>query len=197
MTQFLNPFGRFALWAANKQNRLRLKGVRVEVVACIITKSPEDSILLIKSGAGGAWIPPQEGVEVNEKFSDAMFRCLHEECLFEFPENKSLLAQTFNHKITEYLGTIELPKNRWGSRNIVKDSHNIYLANIKMKRKAYWVSINLIKDQDSISVSPNGTEAVDLKWFPISEAKRVIKESNPEDKSRLLIQALNMCENYM
>ena len=81
----IDPGRRLLFWVSSKPNRLRVRGARIEVMAFLVTRNPEPSILLAQSVYHGMWMPPQEGVNLKESFAEALHRCLEVECGLDLP----------------------------------------------------------------------------------------------------------------
>lgn len=177
-------------WILNKSNRCRLLGARVEVIACVLTRNPTPSILLARSPYHDMWMPPQEGVNFQDSFSDSVHRCLKDECGINIKSKTSPIQIRSIH----YVGTLKLEKNRNNERPVADDAVGTWIEIIPLRKKAYWRCSMIISSQSYISPKPNNTEVLELKWFSLEDAKNIIMETNHADKSELLIKVLESCQ---
>jgi hypothetical protein len=180
-------------WLSSRPNRLRLRGARVEVIAFIMAREPEASILLGQSPLQETWMPPQEGVGLEETFEAALFRCLSVECGVDLPAERNLLERTLYVRSIRYVGLLKLPTHRHGSRLVADDAAGTLLESIVLRRKAYWAATIVLGNQDRVSTKPDGNELVNLKWFSREEARKIITMTNRPDKAALLVRCLDEC----
>lgn len=190
----LRPFSKLSLWLSSKQNRLRLKGARIEVILFLVTRKPEVSILLAKSVYHNIWMPPQEGVNYQESFESAIYRCLDEECSLPIFNSDLASRKQIYIRSINYSGVLDLHKSRHGEREVASDIHGTILEGTTLKKKAYWVATILIEDKNTINPKPNKIEILELEWFNFTDAREIIEKSNHKDKGKLLVKALNKCE---
>ena len=186
-------FPKIFLWVSNKENRLRLRGARIEVIAHIVTRNPTPSILLGKSAYHDIWMPPQEGVNYSETFEQALFRCMEVECGLKLPTNKVKLYQLFHIRTYRFMDVLDLHVERHGERPIANDLHGTVLDNIQLKRKAYWMAPVIISSQSDIKPKPDGKEIIELKWYSFEDAISVIKDTNHMEKAMLLVSSIKAC----
>ncbi len=181
-------------WASSKANRARVRGARIEVIACILCRTPEPSILLGQSPFHTMWMPPQEGVNLKESFQQALRRCLQVECGISTPVNPTHQSRALHFRSIRFLGEVALPKERQGERPIAEDVHGTWLESIKLRRKAYWMASILVANQTDISPKADGREMLGFAWYSLPEARRVIRETNHVEKSNLLLKLIDACE---
>ena len=181
-------------WLSSKANRSRLLGARVEVIACVLCRSPEPSILLGQSPYHNMWMPPQEGVNMKESFQQALRRCLQVECGINLPVNPTHTSTKLHFRSTRYLGQIPLPPERQGERPIADDIHGTWLESIKLRRKAYWMATILISERTDISPKADGKEMLQFAWYTLSGARQAIQETNHARKAQLLLRLIDVCE---
>jgi len=178
-----------AVWLSSASNRQRLKGARVEVVILVLTRQPEASILMVLSQFGNCWMPPQEGVDLHEKLADAMVRGLREECGVEIADARGRYHRKFYIRDVRYLGTLDLPPERWEERSIAGNVGDSMFSHIKMRKKAYWSASITIPSRQAINPVPNISEVQELRWMTLDEARTAIQSNRPE-KADLLEGAL-------
>lgn len=185
----LKIVGKPLMWLMSKPNRLRLRGCRIEVVAFIISRN-DDSILLGQSPYHNMWMPPQEGVNMNEGFKDALDRCLRVECGLDLPTDPVARDRLLHLRSIKYLGTLELPSERQGERLVAEDAVGTPVEHVTLKCKAYWKAVLLVTSSADLNPQPDGTELVALRWFPLDEARQSIWDTNHIGKAEMLIQGL-------
>lgn len=177
----------------NDLNELRRQGNRIQVIASIVTRKPQHSILLGRSAFGEIWMPPQEGVNLTEKIKDALFRGLQEECGLK---GNSLLQNLYIRSI-KYLGALPLPEKRINERSVADDAIGTEFEVVQMRSKAYWQAIIVVASQEEIRPSPNNKEILELKWHTFDEAKSAIEKTNSSAKAKLLLAGLAECEQAL
>ena len=193
LDSLLDPGRRFLLWLSSKPNRLRVRGARVEVIAALITRNPEASILLAQSVYHEMWMPPQEGVNLAESFDAALHRCLEVECGIDLPPDPKQLARHMYVRSFRFLGVVPLPPDRHGERPVADDAPGTALEAVQLKRKAYWMATVLVRSQSDIVPKADGKEIMDLRWLSLSEAAVRIRATNDLEKADLLVKALDLC----
>jgi 8-oxo-dGTP pyrophosphatase MutT (NUDIX family) len=181
-------------WLSSRANRARIRGSRVEVIACVLCRNPEPAILLGLSPYHGIWMPPQEGVNLSETFNQALQRCLKEECGIDIPIGDKKYSRKIHLRSIRYIGRVLLPRERHGERPIADDVLGTWLESVTLRRKAYWVASLLVANRSDLAHAPDGRELIDIKWFPLADARRLIIETNHADKARLLLRTLDVCE---
>ena len=178
-------------WLGNRANRVRLMGGRVQVIVLVLSREPEAMVLLGKSPYHDMWMPPQEGVNLQEKFPQAVRRCLEVECGLALPPGDLDYSKLMHFRSTRYVGAIELPLERQGERPVADDVLGTPLEHVRLKRKAYWVTTAIIKSTSDISPVPDGKELRELRWFPLAEARDLISRTNHRPKGYLLLRCLD------
>jgi ADP-ribose pyrophosphatase YjhB (NUDIX family) len=163
-------------------------------MAFVLCRNPEATILLGQSPYQNMWMPPQEGVNLHETFQQALLRCLEVECGLDLPTGDKDLARKFHLRSIRYMGEVPLPEERVGERPVADDALDTWLEPITLRRKAYWMATMLLANQSDISPRPDGKEVIDLKWFPLTDARRIIAETNHANKASLLLRSLDACE---
>lgn len=181
-------------WLSSRANRWRLRGARIEVIACILCRNPTPSILLGQSPYHDMWMPPQEGVNFRETFQQALVRCLKDECGLSLPINPSQASRKLHFRSTRYIGQLLLPSERHGERPIADDVLGTWLESVTLKRKAYWMTTVLVSEQTDISPKPDGRELLSLEWHSFEHARTLILQTNHSDKAQLLLKLLDACE---
>lgn len=193
-------FGKHAwiavLWLTSPANRARLRGARVEVVVCVVSRQPRPSVLLVRSSYG-PWMPFQEGVHMRETFEQACFRCLREEGSLSIPDDAALRRRRFWLRRIRYLDTLQLPRERWGERDVADDVADTPMAAIEMHRKAYWGAVIVVAGQQDASAIPNRREIDEVQWTTFDAARGLVRDTNRPDKAGLLIQALALAEHQL
>lgn len=186
---------RVLLWFSNKPNRKRLRGARIEVMAFIVARSTEPSILLAQSVYQNRWMPPQEGVNLNESFSEALHRCLEVECGLDLPPDAKAVARYMHVRSYRFIGDIQLPLDRQGERPVADNAPGTAFEAVKLKSKAYWMATVVLRLQSDVDPKADGREIIDLRWFSFEEAAKAIRETNGPEKARLLLKALSSCQH--
>ena len=182
-----------AFWISSQPNRFRIRGSRIEVISLILTRIPEPSVLLGQSPYQEIWMPPQEGVHLKESFVSALRRCLSDECCLQVPEETETIGPIFHLRSIRFVGVLPLPDERKGERPVADDIVGTPLEKITLKSKAYWLATILVKDRDSISPKADGRELIDIKWFTLDSALKIINETNHHVKAALLTKCLHNC----
>lgn len=186
-----------AMWLSSRANRLRLRGARIEVVAFIVTRSPIISLLLVESAYARTWMPPQEGVNLGETFQDAFYRCVQDECGINVPSEPNERRKLFYLRHIEYLDMLDLPAERSGERLVADNAADTPLDSIKLKRKAYWAALAIIRDASDIVPKPDGREIVNAGWFDLDKARDLIQSTNRPEKASLLLKGVELCEKHL
>lgn len=195
ITEFLDAGRKLGLWLVSKQNRLRLSGNRIEVICFLLARRPQWEVLLGKSSFADIWMPPQEGLNIGEAFDQAIYRCLSVECGFALPADASALERLINVRSIKFLGTVPLAADRQGERLVADNALGTALEGVHLRSKAYWKAAIAISHRDNVRPSPDGNELTELKWFSLSDAERIIVESNHEAKQQLLLRGLQEIRN--
>lgn len=181
------------LWLSNKPNRLRMRGSRIEIIALILTRLPNPSVLLGQSPYHKMWMPPQEGVNQNESFISALRRCLRDECGLPITEGEETLGPAFYLRSIRFTRVIPLPPGRQGERLVADNVAGTPLESVILRSKAYWLATILVKHREAIVPKADGSELLAIKWFDLEEAEREIKETNHSDKADLLLKCFQDC----
>jgi len=178
------------LWFGSTANRYRLRGARVEVIALIVCREPEASVLLGQASYHKLWMPPQEGVGLRETFLDTLHRCLRTECGLEIPNDESERRNKFYVRSVRYVGTLDLPAARHGERLVADDATGTPLEAVRLRKKAYWLATLLVRQRDDLAPKPDGLELVRLEWVSVEKARELIKSTNEPPKAELLLKCL-------
>jgi len=184
--KLLEALSKVGLWLGSKANRLRLRGARIEVIVIVLSRVPSPTILLGQSPFHGTWMPPQEGVLLNEAFPDALHRCLRDECGIEVPADDAQRRRMFYVRSIRYVGMLDLPPERIGDREVADDAHGTPLESVVLRKKAYWLATVLVRDAAQFNAKADGIELTKVEWFPIDEARRLILRTNTAPKGALL-----------
>lgn len=193
----LDVVGKGVLWCSSRANRLRLRGSRIQVVGCLITRDPEPSILLGRSVYHDMWMPPQEGVNLNESFPDALRRCLEIEVGLELPNDGREFDRQFYVRSYKFMGTVPLPVARRGERPVADDAVGTALESVVLKSKSYWVAPVILKSQNDIQPTPDGKEVTEFRWLSFPMAAEMIRITNHADKANLLLRILDECRRNL
>ncbi|OLE54512.1 MAG: hypothetical protein AUG51_07960 [Acidobacteria bacterium 13_1_20CM_3_53_8] len=185
------------MWLTSKANRLRIRGARIEVIAFVLARSPVPSVLLVESAYAKTWMPPQEGVYLSEAFQEAFYRCIHDECGVNIPSDLSERRKLFYLRHVEYLDMLKLPRERWGERLVADDAADTPLSSIKLRRKAYWAAVAMVKDTSDIVLKPDGREIVNIGWFTFDKACELIQSTNRNEKAAILLKGLQLCRKHL
>lgn len=182
-----------AIWLSSHPNRLRMRGSRIEVIALILTRSPQPAVLLGQSPYHQMWMPPQEGVNHKEGFLHALRRCLHAECGISIPENTDELGDALHLRSIRFAGVVPLADERQGERPVSDEAAGTPLEKVKLRSKAYWLATILVADRSAISPKPDGRELLGLKWHNLDSAAEIIRKTNHAEKATLLLKCLDEC----
>ena len=150
--------------------RQRLIGMR-PVVMCLIQSTDNERYLFIRpTHRPDAWMPPQEGIEVDESLEAAATRGLHAELGVE--ENK------IHYRRSTWLGSRITPEQQ-GERDIE-------YSLLPMRGKAYWAA--LIKMPEGNEITINEAEIAGHEWLSLSDVRERL-DSNHQRKQQLIQQA--------
>lgn len=176
----------------SKPSLLRLKGYRTEVIVFLLRKYKGEFQVLLGMSTYDNWMPPQEGVNLNESFEDAAYRCLSTECSIDM--EKLVKRNSIYIRSIRYLDTLELIDGRKGERPVVDSANNNLYGFIKLKGKAYWIASTILAegDNNAADVAPNGLELTEIKWFNCDEALIAIQKTNRKEKASMLAKGLSM-----
>lgn len=142
-------------------------------------------------------MPPQEGVGLRESFTDALYRCLEDECGLAVPETPRERSRFIHLRSTKHLGTLELPRHRWDERGVADDAAGTALEHIEQRKKAYWAVVGIVRDRSGLEPQADGVEVQEATWLGMSEARRRIAEHNRPEKAQLLLRGLGICERHL
>lgn len=181
-------------WVSSQPNRYRMRGARIEVIALVLSRTPEPCVLLGQSPYHEMWMPPQEGVLFKESFMSALTRCLSSECGLHMSEENQTIKPPFYLRSIRFVGLLPLPYERRGERPVADDIAGTPLEKVTLKSKAYWLATILINNSNSITPKADGIELINIKWFTLKEANRLINETNHPKKAALLTKCLNGCQ---
>lgn len=191
MKDLLNFLLHPLIWLSSQANRARLRGARVEVIVVLLCRKPDPAVLLGQSHFHGIWMPPQEGVNLNESFPQAIRRCLEIECGFDLPAGEKDFTRVFHVRSIGYVGTLSLPEERQGERPVADDALGTPLEHVKLKKKAYWIATVLITDRSNVKPNADGKELTQLMWYSLADARQIIRQTNSNEKSELLMKCLD------
>jgi GAF domain-containing protein len=195
--QIPKPIRVAGLWLSSPINRQRLRGARAQVCVFAIAHHPEPSILMVNSMFGDKnWMPPQEGIMLEESVEEAAWRCLDEEveiCVDD-PSRRRNVATLRN---THFLGRLALPEDRHGERPIADDIGEGPLSVIPMKAKAYWAAILVFRSQYDVSAAANRREVDAVEWCSFEDARHRIDGTVRKEKAVLLHEGLDHAERSL
>jgi ADP-ribose pyrophosphatase YjhB (NUDIX family) len=177
------------LWLSSATNRQRLAGARVEVIALVLTRTPEPSVLMVRSHYNGCWMPPQEGVELGESLPDALARGLLEECGIDILRPGGGYRRGFYVRDIRFLATLDLPPDRWQERPIAGNAGDSLFSRITMRKKAYWTASVIVPSRTAVHPVANATEVDDAAWMSLDRALAAVQTNRPA-KADLLEGAL-------
>src|SRR2546423_9434183 len=92
---------------------------------------------------------------------------------------------------------VKLPRERWGERLVADDAADTPLSSIKLRRKAYWAAVAMVKDTSDIVPKPDGREIVNIDWFTFDEARELIESTNRNEKVAVLLKGLQICRKHL
>jgi ADP-ribose pyrophosphatase YjhB (NUDIX family) len=178
-----------ALWLTSRTNRQRLGGARVEAIVVLMRKTPQ-TVLLVRSVYDKCWMFPQEGVLLKEDLLAAADRGLREECGLELLNTDGKLKPKLHVRDLRYIGSLELPKERWGERAVAGNVGDGPMSQIVLKKKAYWAVFVLLEEPGPIPL-PNEVEVDIAKWCTLNEAAELVRSNRP-GKQALLMRILRI-----
>jgi len=190
----VEPVQKVGLWLSSRPNNLRLREAGVEIIALIIAREPENSVLLVQSPYHKTWVRPQESVHLYENSEDALHMCTQVERGVELPPYSVELEKAFYLCSIQYLGTLDRTHERWGERRVVDDAAGTSLELIKLSRKAYYKATPLFADSYNLNPKADGKEFLNFQEFRFEDAKYAILNANHRSKAKLLVQALMECK---
>jgi putative (di)nucleoside polyphosphate hydrolase len=165
-------------WIFHRKYRLHLTGFRPEVI-CLIqsTDSPKNYLLVKPQSDRTIWMPPQEGIHLEETLKTAAIRCLNTEV--------GLTESQIQFRRSVWVGKRLFPEHRKDERN-VDYSLRRCVDKYQMVGKAYFAAL-IIVDSKAV-IQPNSAEIYQYEWVSASEFLRRI-QANPPEKQRILCQA--------
>jgi len=165
-------------WIFNQKYRLHLTGFRPEVICFIQSTDPEKKYLLVQPLQDQSiWMPPQEGMHLEESPKTASMRCLKTEL------GLSELQIQFRRSI--WVGKRLFPEYRRDERDLIYSVRG-WVDKNRMIGKAYFAAL-IIADSKAI-IQPNSAEIYQYQWMNTRELLQQIK-TNPPDKQKILRQA--------
>ena len=153
-------------------------------------KTPQTSVLLVRSVYDKCWMFPQEGVLLKEQLLAAADRGLGEECGLNLIDSNGKLKPKLHVRDVRYVGSLELPKERWGERAVAGNVGDGPMSQIVLKKKAYWAVFVLSEELGSTPM-PNEVEVDIAKWCTLNEAAELIRSNRP-GKQALLMRVLRI-----
>jgi putative (di)nucleoside polyphosphate hydrolase len=164
-------------WIFDRKVRLQLSGYRPEVICVVKENVPLGRYLVIKPNAEPSiWVPPHEGILLNETVEEAAIRCLRVELGLE--------EANVQFRKSVWLGKRVLPEERWGERDLEFSLRGIFSKH-KMIGKAYFGAY-IIADA-LVAIKPNGAEVSYWEWVGEEEFLERM-ETNSTEKAHFLRQ---------
>jgi hypothetical protein len=142
-------------------------------------------------------MPPQEGVNLKDTFEQALRRCLQVECGINMPINQNQQSKKLHLRSIRYVGDVTLPANRKGERPIADDVHGTWLESIKLRKKAYWMATLIVSEKSDAQPKADGKELINLEWYSLEDARRVVTDTNHKEKAKLILKILEFCKSDM
>ncbi len=165
-------------WILHRKYRLHLMGFRPEVICLIQSTDSEKNYLLVKPQSDRTiWMPPQEGIHLEETLKDAAIRCLDTEL--------GLTESQVQFRRTVWAGKRLFPEQRKDERDLVYSLRG-WVDKNRMVGKAYFAAL-IVADSKAV-IQPNTAEIYQYEWVNASEFLRRI-QANPPEKQRILCQA--------
>jgi hypothetical protein len=165
-------------WIYRREARLILMGYRPEVVCFVQDIADSDRFLLIRPPVKPLlWVPPQEGIKLDESIETAVERCLQVEL--------GLCTSQFQFRRSVWIGTRRLPSARWGERDL-HYSLRSWIGKPAMVGKGYFGA--LVLADASIPLRPNPVEVLEYGWLDVATFWLRISTNCP-NKYALLCQA--------
>lgn len=153
----------------DRKIRLQLMGYRPEVICFVRSSNHDDRHLMITPGGDhSVWIPPQEGIEMNESVEQAALRCLEVEL--------GLSKSEVHYRRSIWVGKRFLPPTRWGERDLQYSLRGL-LGDSPMVGKAYYAAL-LIANTDA-TIQSNSAEIYRWEWVDKEEFQSRIKTNHP------------------
>ncbi len=165
---------RLAFSLFDRKVRAILSGYRPEVI-CVVRASDADRYLLIVPARNHSiWIPPQEGMGINDMIEDVVFQCLQTELGFE--------KRHVQFQRSCWIAKRVLPRERWNERDLTYSLRHI-ISGHKMIGKAYYAA--LVFADHTAELKVNRSEVYDYAWVDPDEYKiRIL--TNPPDKLNII-----------
>jgi hypothetical protein len=158
--------------------RFHLLGYRPDVI-CFVKSTDAESkyLLIVPEQDHSIWIPPQEGIEINETIEMAALRCLKTEL--------GLANEQVYFRRSFWAGNRRLPQSRWGERDL---PHSIrgWLGKEHMIGKAYYGASIVVSG--GATINPTPTEVYKSEWVSKDEFLDRIKSNDPT-KAEILLNA--------
>lgn len=165
-------------WIFHRKYRLHLMGFRPEVICLIQSTDSEKHYLLVKPQSERTiWMPPQEGIHLEETLKVAAIRCLNTEV--------GLMESQVQLRRSIWVGKRLFPEHRKDERNLDYSLRG-WVDKNQMVGKAYFAAL-IIADSKAV-IQPNTAEIYQYEWVNASEFLERIK-TNPLEKQKILYQA--------
>jgi len=171
-------------WIFDRKVRLQLAGYRPEVI-CLIRDNTFPGLFLIAKPSiePNVWIPPHEGIFINESVEEAAVRCLKVELGLE--------ESSIQYRKSIWLGKRVLPALRWDERDLPFSLRGL-VSKHRMIGKAYYGA--LINTTSSVTISKNPSEIIACEWVNKDEFNKKI-QSNSVEKIDILEKLLQELTN--
>jgi hypothetical protein len=158
-------------WLFDRKARLQLAGFRPDVICLVKESAPPNRYLIIRPTIEPSiWVPPHEGILLDETVEQAALRCLY----IELGMNESSIQ--FRRSI--WLGLRVLPEGRWDERDLQYSLRRV-ISKHKMIGKAYFGAF--IFATSSAKIQPNPSEVYEWEWVEKEDFLKRL-ETNPVDK---------------
>jgi putative (di)nucleoside polyphosphate hydrolase len=141
-------------WFFDRKARLQLAGFRPEVI-CLVKESDDPSryLLIRPTIEPTIWVPPSEGIVLDETLEQASLRCLNIEL--------GLIEANLQFRKSIWLGKRVLPEGRWDERDLQYSMRGIFSKH-RMIGKAYFGAYVIAATKAKIK--PNPSEVCEWKW---------------------------------
>ncbi len=165
-------------WILHRKYRLHLTGFRPEIICLIQSTDSEKNYLLVKPQSDRTiWMPPQEGIHLEETLKDAAIRCLNTEV--------GLTESQIQFRRSVWVGKRLFPEHRKGERNLDYSLRG-WVDKNQMVGKAYFAALIIVDSKAAIQ--PNAAEIYQYEWVSANECLRRF-QANPPEKQKILCQA--------
>ncbi|MBE9127475.1 MULTISPECIES: NUDIX domain-containing protein [unclassified Coleofasciculus] len=168
----------FYKWIFNRKYRLHLTGFRPEVICFIQSTDSEKNHLLVQPQSDRSiWMPPQEGMDLEETLKASSMRCLNTEL--------GLTESEVQFRRSIWVGKRLFPSYRKDERDLSYSLRG-WVDKNRMIGKAYFAALIIVDSQAVIQ--PNPAEIYQYQWVSASKFLQQIK-TNPPEKQKILCQA--------